>query len=234
MTPVQTEVVDVGRQEAGYRHVLAVAAHAALSDVPPALRKSPALLGQVAATPFARVYDHRSRHEPLIAFDPRREHIDSQREMLGDSTRVRLLTCDVTELPADVGDLGCVFNPFGLQEFPGRDGEYADAVRPRARNDAILQTLDWGLTSYPDELTELPGIADEIAFSEKHQLAPFTPEQGWRLERETVFRFHFEHTGEEIALILPPEAVDGFHRVVDPEQVVAVGSSVVYRFYRAA
>jgi hypothetical protein len=234
MTPVHTEVVDVGRQEAGYRHVLAVAAQAVLSDVPPALRESPALIGQVAATPFTRVYDRRSRHEPLIAFDPRREHIDSQREMLGAGSRVRLLTCDVTGLPADVAGLGCVVNPFGLQEFPGRDGEYADAVRRRVRNDAILQTLDWGLTSYPDELTDLPGIADEIAFSARHQLAPFTAAQGWRLEKEVVFAFHFEHTGEEIAVILPPEAVDGFHRVVDPEQVVAVGSSIVYRSYRAA
>jgi hypothetical protein len=154
--------------------------------------------------------------------------------MLGDASRVRLLACDVTELPDDVHGLGCVFNPFGLQEFPGRDGEYADAVHRRVRDDAILQTLDWGLTSYPDDLTGLPGIADEIAFSARHQLAPFTPQQGWLLEKETVFEFHFEHTGEEIALILPPEAVGGFHRVVGSQQVVAVGSSVVYRFYRAA
>jgi len=234
MTLVSTEAIDVGRQEAGYRHVLAVAARAVLGDVPPALREAPALLGQVAATPFTRVWDHRSRHDPLIAFDPRPEHVATQREMLGPDSRVRLLACDVTALPDDVDGLGCLFNPFGLQEFPGRDGEYAGAVRQRALEDAVLQTLDWGLTSYPGEIVTLPGIADEIAFSARHQLAPFTATQGWRLEKEIVFEFHFEHTGEEIALILPPEAVDGFHRVVEPSQVIAVGSSVVYRFYRAA
>lgn len=233
-TAVQSTVVDVGRQEAGYRHVLAVAAQRVLSDVPPELREAPALIGQVAATPFTRVWAHRSRHDPLVAFDPRPGHIAAQRQMLGAGSRVRLLACDVTELPADVTALGCVFNPFGLQEFPGRDGEYADAVRRRVRDDGVLQTLDWGLTSYPDELTGLPGIAEEIAFSVRHQLTPFSPSQGWRLEKETVFEFHFEHTGADIALILPAGAVDEFHRVVDPEQVVVVGSSVVYRFYRAA
>ncbi|MGH9003187.1 MAG: hypothetical protein ACRDYV_08670, partial [Acidimicrobiia bacterium] len=141
--------VDIGRQDAGYGYVLAVAMRQLLRDIPPELASAPVLVGQVASTSVPRVYANRTRHAPLFVFDPRDEHVEAQREMLSAGRPVRLLQCDVTDLPGEVDDLACVVNPFGLQEFPDRVIEYGTEVRRRVRTAGFLQTLDWGLTGYP-------------------------------------------------------------------------------------
>jgi hypothetical protein len=230
---IDTRRTVIGRLDSGYGPVLAEALRDVLSSPLSALRR-PALIGHTASVPVVHTLEKFTKWNSVFAFDPRPEHVAYQRSKIKDPDRVTVLECRVTDLPPEVRDLSVVVNPFGLQEFPGEDRTYARVVRERAAADAVLLTLDWGPTRYPESIADLPGISDEVQFSKRSQLAPFGETEGWRLKDETSYDFFFVHTGEQVAAILPSAKAAVFREVVPADRIVEISSSVLLRRYEAA
>lgn len=231
MTHVTRQVLDCGTLVDGYGRPMAAAARSMLADIPARLCGTPALIVPTARTPFPRLLSRRTSHRPIWLADPSQEDLDWQRQDVDD--RAAFIAGGVDQLPACIQDVAFVLNPFGLQHTLAEAPQYASAVRRHTRNDALLLTLDWGPTRYPQDLASLSGIAEEIQFSIQSQLAPYSVETGWRLIKEMDFLFEVRHTVEGIAALLNDDNAARLRDAVLRDRVISVGSSVLYRLYEA-
>jgi hypothetical protein len=232
MAAVLTRRTDTGIQTSGYGVVFAHVMRDLLKAAAAALER-PALVGQVARVPILQLLERHTAWGPIYAFDPRSENVEFQRQKVSDHHRVQLLDVGVTELPPEVRGIQIVINPLGLQEFPGEHLLYAASVRERCTADAEMVTMDWGLTDYPEDIVDLPGVRDEIKFAEDRQLAPFGEDSGWQLTAEHEYDFFLRHTGAQVAAILPEAKVPAFRRVVPEDRILDIRSSILVRHYAA-
>jgi len=224
--------VDCGTPVDGYRQPLALVCSHLLRDTPAGVAGTAALVSPTAKTPFPLLVRRLASHHPLYLADPSREDLEWQRSQVGDD-QVEYLVGGAAELPDSLQGLGLVLNPFGLQHWHIEAPLYAPAVRTHCRDDAHLVTLDWGATSYPEALAGLPGIAEEVRFSEQALLPPYGVETGWRLVGELEVTFGLLHSVEDIAVRLHSEHGARLRDAASTLQIltVLVGSSVIYRRY---
>jgi hypothetical protein len=215
-----------------YRQPLALVFERLLQDIPRGAGGRAALVSPTAKTLLPLLLRKLTTLCPLYLADPLHSNLEWQRAQVG-SDQIVYLVGSATELPDSLTGLGTVFNPFGLQHWPAEAPHYASIVRKHSRGDAHLFTLDWGKTDYPEDIAGLPGIAEEVRFSQKAQLAPYGLETGWRQVSELEVAFGLQHTIEDIAVLLNPEhavllRAAAHHR---PGSLVIVRSSIIYRHY---
>lgn len=230
---VPTSSFECGTLTDGYRMLHARVFQFLQQDMPPHLNGS-ILIAPAATTPFPLLYRHLFPNSFLCLADPSSEDLAFQHSLLG-TNQVAYFPGGVDDLPSSLTDLCVVLNPYGLQHWRAEAPRYASAVlgHCRGRGGAQLFTLDWGVTTYPEDLAGLPGIANEIHFSQAALLTAYGPETGWRLMRERIVRFGLLHAVEEIAEKLHQDHEELFRNVVRQQgrTTVVIGSSVIYRQY---
>ena len=230
--PATHHFVDYGTLAGGYRQLHAGVFQLLLQDVPAQLTGTAALVSPASTTPFPFLLSRLTSHRPLYLADPSHEDLELQRSLVGDDQAIYLAS-GVAELPDSPTGLGIVLNPFGLQHWTVEAPLYASAVRKRSRDDGRLFTLDWGITRYPEDLAGLPGIAEEVHFSEAALLSPYGPETGWRLLGEREIAFGLEHSVEDIAARLHGDHAELLRAAARHRQRsrIVIGASVIYRLY---
>lgn len=221
---------EVGQLTGGYGKVLASAARDILVRCAPS-EPLKVLVGHTAAIPIVHILEKHTSWETIFIFDDRQDNIDYQLGKINSPERVRPFRCKVSDLPEEVSDLDLVINPFGLQEYPGEEQLYALETRSRCKDDATLVTLDWGLTNYEDRFVSIPGISDEIAFSEARATPIFR--DGWSLMDQVSYEFYISHTADQIEAIMPEHARSQFRGVVSEGEIINVYSTAIARYYRA-
>lgn len=229
-TAFTQDTVEVGQLTGGYGKVLAHAVSDIIDEYG-AHADLRVLVGHTAAIPTVHLLERHTSWTPIFLFDDREDNLQYQRSKVQDPARVIDFQCRVQDLPPQVADLDLVINPFGLQEYPGEEHIYSAVTRQRCRTGATLVTLDWGLTDYAEDYRDLPGIRDEIAFSESKAVPVFT--EGWDLQEERQYRFFITHTPDQIQAILPVAARPRFAELTTGQDRVDVHSAVTMRTYRA-
>lgn len=227
-----TRRIECGLLADSYRTPLAVVSKTFLADIL-ALPQGAVLVLPTAKTPFPLVLSRMTNCRPLYLADPVASDLEWQRERVGNDQTV-YLESGATELPDSLQGLGVVLNPFGLQHWHSEAQQYAPTVRKHSRDDALLITLDWGRTRYPEDLADLPGIAEEVRFSEQSLLPPFGRETGWELVSQIEVAFDLQHTVSDIAVLLREEHAETLRKTVAHREskAVAIGSSILYRRYK--
>jgi hypothetical protein len=231
LSRLDRETIQCGLVTDGYRMPMAVVSRFLLSDVPTHTAPVPTLVVPTARTPFPRVLGRRDGYQPLWLADPLDADLAWQRDQVG--AAAIYLTASPSTLPPELTDIELILNPFGLQHTIAEAPRYAGDVRRVAAPDAVLVTLDWGPTRYPNDLAGLPGIADEVRFAHDSQLLAFGEETGWALQREREIVFEMPHTVDHVAALLNEVNAATLRAAAAPDRVVEVGSSVIYRLYRA-
>lgn len=216
-----------------YRQPLATVFEHLLQDIPQSIGETAALVSPAAKSPLPLLLSKLTSFHPLYLADPSHEDLLWQQAQVGDNQIVYLVG-GAAELPDSLTGLGAVFNPFGLQHWAAEAPQYASAVRKHSRDGAHLFTLDWGVTRYPEDIAGVPGIAEEVRFSEQTQLAAYGTETGWQLTRELEVVFGLQHTVEDIAVKLHGEHGTLLREATRHRESleVTVGSSIIYRHYK--
>jgi hypothetical protein len=225
--------VDCGSVE-HERVPFAVAARCILAGIPGEVAAGAALVFPASQWPFPRLLGRHTSLHPLYLADPSHEALQWQQQQVGDDRAVYCLVAGIADLPDSLRDLGVVLNPFGLQHRMHEASLYAPALRERCRGGAVLLTLDWGDIVYPEDLAALPGIAEEVRFSEQLRLEAFGPETGWVLTQEQEILYRVLHPVEEIAARLLADHAEQLRQATTLRgcAVVEIATSVIYRRYR--
>jgi hypothetical protein len=216
-----------------YRQPLATVFERLLQDIPEGVGGRAALVSPTAKTLLPFLLRKLTTLCPLYLADPSHSDLEWQHAQVG-SDQIVYLVGGTNELPDSLVGLGAVFNPFGLQHWSAEAPHYASAVRKHSRDDAHLFTLDWGKTDYPEDIAGLPGIAEEVRFSQKAQLAPYGRQTGWRQVSELEVAFGLQHTIEDIAVLLSLEHAALLRAATHhwSDSTVIVRSSIIYRHYK--
>lgn len=215
-----------------YRQLHTKVFHFMLQDLPDNIAGTAALVAPTAVMPYPFLLHRFSSHRPLFLLDPDPADLEQQRSLVGDK-QVIYQTGGVADFPDSLQDLGLVLNPFGLQHWRREIPLYASAARKRSRDDGRLITLDWGRTRYPDTLADLPGIVEEVRFSEQALLPAYDEQSGWRLELEREICFALPYGVKDIIAQMSSEHAETFQLFARelPDDAIIIGGSVIYRVY---
>lgn len=233
MRNVLREVVDCGIQDSQYRTAMAAASHRLLSDISRISSHSEsALVVPAMKSPFPRLLSRRTSFHTIYVLDPEDENIRWQTLTIETKEKCTFVVGDESK-SRNLEGIGFVLNPFGLQHYPEQSKYFGERVRKLTHNAALLATLDWGLTTYPDDIKDFPGISNEIRHSELLQLPAFETRDGWEQVKETEFKFFVRHTVDEIAMLLTSDHGRQLREKFASDRNIEVGSSIIYRLYEA-
>lgn len=234
MNNVPREIIDCGLQDSQYRIAIASVSHRLLLDMSPVSSKAEtALIVPAMKSPFPRLLSRRTPFHSIYILDSENENIRWQITNIEAKEKCTFIVGDESK-SLDLKDVSFILNPFGLQHYADQSRYFGERVRTFAHNTALLATLDWGVTTYPEDLKDFPGISNEIQHSERLQLPPFSKRDGWEHIKETVFTFFVQHTIDEISTLLTGDHKVQFQRRFLPDRIIEVGSSIVYRLYEAS